>query len=93
MDDGIASWHSAGPNGFQTILVEPVFTDKFDFVRASYDSVSGPIAVRWDKTEDGFTLKVKTPVAAEIRSLPGRTEQVNAGMHEFRIGVGQSILA
>jgi len=71
-----------GSNGFQTLEVEPVFTDKFDFVRASYDSVSGPIAVRWDKTDDGFTLKVETPVPAEIR-LPDCVENVDAGAHEF----------
>lgn len=81
-----------GSNGFQTVLVEPVFTDKFEFVRASYDSVSGPIAVRWDKTEDGFTLKVDTQVPAEIR-LPDCVENVEAGIHEFRIGAGQSVFA
>ena len=75
-----------GSTGFQTVLIEPVFTEKFDFVRASYDSVSGPISVRWDKSEDGFTLKVETPVTTEIR-LPDRTEQVNAGIHEFSIGI------
>jgi len=81
-----------GSNGFETVLVEPVFTDKFDFVRASYDSVSGPIAVRWDRTDDGFTLKVETPVSAEIR-LPDCVENVDAGMHEFCVGAGQSVFA
>ncbi|MBT3194573.1 MAG: family 78 glycoside hydrolase catalytic domain [Verrucomicrobia bacterium] len=71
-----------GSNGFETVLIEPAFTDRLDYVRASYDSVSGTIAVGWAKTEDGVILKVDTPVAAEIR-LPDRTENVDAGTHEF----------
>lgn len=73
-----------GSNGFETVRVEPVFTERLGFVRASYDSISGTIAVEWERTDNGFTLKVDTPVPAEI-CLPGRTEKVDAGLHEFSI--------
>ncbi|MBK1876033.1 alpha-L-rhamnosidase [Pelagicoccus mobilis] len=75
-------------NGFKTVTVEPIFTGKFDFVRASYDSISGKISVAWEKTDDGFTLKVETAVPAEIR-LPDRMENVDAGLHEFRVSSEQ----
>ena len=71
-------------DGFQKLLVEPIFTDKLDFVRASYDSVSGKVSVGWEKTGDQFTLKVDTAVPAEIR-LPDRTENVDKGTHDFRV--------
>lgn len=73
-----------GSNGFETVRVEPVFTERLGFVRASYDSISGTIAVEWERADNGFTLKVDTPVPTEI-CLPGRTEKVEAGLHEFSI--------
>jgi len=46
--------------GFKRILVRPI-PDGLDFVRASYNSVRGRIAIEWQKKGDKFHLKVTIP--------------------------------
>lgn len=46
--------------GFKRILVRPI-PDGLDFVRASYNSVRGRIAIEWQKKGDKFYLKVTIP--------------------------------
>lgn len=73
-----------GAPGFQTLEIEPCFTDKLDFVKASYDSVQGRIFSHWKKIEDGFEFELETPVAAEVR-LPAGVQQVEKGTHCFKV--------
>lgn len=72
-----------GSPGFQTARIEPCFTDQLDFVKASYDSIQGRIAVEWRKTENGFELELETPVPAEV-GLPGGVQLVGKGKHVFK---------
>jgi len=57
--------------GFQTVEIAPCFTNRLDFVKASYDSIQGRIAVEWRKTGAGYSLDLETPVSAEIRVSGG----------------------
>ncbi len=83
MFESLAGIRPAAP-GFQTLEVEPCFTDKLDFVKASYDSVQGRISNHWKKTETGFELTVETPVPARV-ILPDGVHEVEAGTHTFNI--------
>jgi alpha-L-rhamnosidase len=50
----------AGP-GFKKILIQPHPVGDLTWVEASYDSIRGPIAVRWDHREGRLALKVTIP--------------------------------
>ncbi len=50
----------AGP-GFQKILIHPTPVGDLTWVEASYDSIHGPIAVRWERAGERFTLKTTIP--------------------------------
>jgi alpha-L-rhamnosidase len=82
MFESLAGFRPAEP-GFKRIIVEPCFTQKLDFVKASYDSIEGRIAVTWRKTAEGFFLELETPVAAEVR-LPSGNRRVEKGTHTFK---------
>jgi alpha-L-rhamnosidase len=82
MFESLAGIRPAEP-GFKRILVEPCFTEKLDFVKASYDSIQGRIAVVWRKTAEGFFLCLETPVPAEVR-LPSGIQCVEKGTHTFK---------
>ena len=73
-----------GAPGFLALEVEPCLTERFDYVKASYDSVHGRISIHWKQTADGFEVELETPVPANIR-LPELTETVVAGRHVFNV--------
>jgi len=56
---GVAS-DPAGP-GFKKILIRPEPVGDLTWVEAGYDSIRGPIAVRWDRGDGRFALKVTIP--------------------------------
>jgi alpha-L-rhamnosidase len=82
MFESLAGFRPAEP-GFARIIVEPCFTAKLDFVKASYESIRGRISVIWRKTNDGFFLYLETPVDAEVR-LPSGIQCVGKGTHSFK---------
>ena len=82
MFESLAGFRPAEP-GFKRIIVEPCFTAKLDFVKASYDSIQGRIAIEWRKTAEGFFLHLETPVPAEVR-LPSGNQRVEKGTHSFK---------
>lgn len=47
--------------GFRHVRIRPNPVEGLDWVKARYDSVRGPIAVRWEQAEDRFTLSVGIP--------------------------------
>ena len=73
-----------GSTGFQTLEVEPCLTDKLDFVKASYESVQGPVSIHWKKEGQGYEVELSVPVPATVR-LPFLTEKVEAGRHLFKV--------
>ncbi|VGO11461.1 hypothetical protein PDESU_00005 [Pontiella desulfatans] len=73
-----------GAPGFQTLEVAPCLTDRFDFVKASFDSLQGRVSIHWKKADAGFEIELETPVPATAR-LPFLTERVPAGRHLFKV--------
>ncbi|HNV02421.1 MAG TPA: family 78 glycoside hydrolase catalytic domain [Vicinamibacterales bacterium] len=47
--------------GFKHIVVRPQPVPGLDWVEASYESIRGPIAVRWEQAPGAFTLRVAIP--------------------------------
>lgn len=72
----------AGSPGFQTVDVAPGLTDRFDFVKASYESAQGRISIHWKKTDQGFKIELETPVKTTVRFSSG-IQIVNKGIHNF----------
>jgi hypothetical protein len=85
MFESLAGFRPAEP-GFKRIIVEPCFTDKLDFVKASYDSIQGRISVEWRKTGAGYSLELETPVPAEVRLRSG-IQHAGKGTHSFEVDV------
>jgi alpha-L-rhamnosidase len=83
MFESLAGIKPASP-GFQTLEIAPCFTDKLDFVKASYDSVQGKISSHWKKVSKGWNLEIETPVPACVK-LPGGMHQVEKGIHRFEV--------
>jgi len=74
--------------GFVTIRIEPRFDDSLGFVEASYDSIRGPIATRWERAGGEIRLKVEIPANGDAEIvLPTGVELVGSGTHEFVIPV------
>lgn len=75
--------------GFKHILIQPHPVDALTWVEASYESVHGPIAVRWDRRDGKFFLKVSIPANTTATvTLPSRSGQpvvreIESGRHEF----------
>jgi len=47
--------------GFKNIIIQPQPVGDLTWAAATYESIRGPIAVRWDRRDDSFTLKVSIP--------------------------------
>ncbi|MHC4199007.1 MAG: family 78 glycoside hydrolase catalytic domain, partial [Planctomycetota bacterium] len=70
----VAGLALAGP-GYRAIEVRPKVTDRLEWATASIDTVRGPAAVEWKKTDDGLIMKVAIPVGATATvsiPTPGR---------------------
>ena len=71
----VAGIDTDGP-GFKRIIIHPDIVEPnlgFNWVKASYDSVRGPIASRWKLTGDRFELKVSIPAnASAIVFIPAK---------------------
>jgi alpha-L-rhamnosidase len=47
--------------GFKHVIIRPQPVKGLDWVEAAYDSIRGPIAGRWDRAAERFTLRVTVP--------------------------------
>ena len=67
--------------GFAGAIIEPRPVDGLDWVEATYKSVRGPVAVRWERSGDAFRLKVTVPPnsTAEVRVPARRDTDVHEG--------------
>lgn len=80
-----------GSPGFQTLEIEPCFTDKLDYVKASYESVQGFVSSHWNLLHKGtdsgsnvWKMELETPVPAKV-ILPDGIHEVEKGTHTFEI--------
>ncbi len=85
MFESLAGIKPASP-AFQTLEIAPCFTDKLDFVKASYDSVQGKISSHWKKVSKGWTLEIETPVPAKV-ILPSGTQHIEKGTYQFKVNI------
>lgn len=71
--------------GYRRVRVQPVPGEGIDWVRATYESRVGPIAVEWRTAEGAFTLDVTIPdgVPADVVLPDGTTHEVTGGTHTF----------
>ncbi|QHI69146.1 alpha-L-rhamnosidase [Tichowtungia aerotolerans] len=83
MFESLVGIRPASP-GFQTLEIKPCLTDRFDFVKGSYDSVQGRISSHWKKTSAGWIVEVETPVPAEV-VLPTGTYRIEKGIYTFEV--------
>ena len=72
--------------GFDVIHIRPLFDPKLDWVKASYDSVHGPIKVDWKKSAAGHQVSVVVPpnTTAEVQ-FADEIVKVGSGSHEFTV--------
>ena len=70
--------------GFNQIQIKPLFDPKLDWVKASYDSVHGPVKVSWKKSGTGHLVGVDVPpnTTAAVWLL-GEKTTIGSGHHEF----------
>lgn len=70
--------------GFDNIIIRPLLDPKLDWVKASYDSVHGPIKVSWKKSGNGHSLSVDIPANTKATIyFKGSSVQVGSGHHEM----------
>ncbi|GGM62121.1 alpha-L-rhamnosidase [Microbacterium saperdae] len=72
--------------GFRRLRIAPQFTDRFDHVRASYESVRGLIEVGWTRDESGYHLDVVLPPGSSADViLPNQSHHGVAGRTNFTV--------
>ena len=74
-----------GSPGARHIVIQPEPAGDVSWVKATWESVRGPVQVHW-RIEDGslrLTLEIPPGMTADVR-LPGaQTTMVGSGRHEF----------
>ena len=59
--------------GFKRFVIRPQPVPGLGWVEAAYESIRGPIVVRWDRTADRFTLRITVPAnTAATVHVPAR---------------------
>jgi alpha-L-rhamnosidase len=53
--------------GFREIELSPVFTDKLDYVKASYNSISGLIRSEWSREDNSIKWDFTVPANTSAR--------------------------
>lgn len=73
--------------GYKKIVIKPYITDKLDWAKVSYESISGKIAVSWKRDGKNVKLDVEIPegTTAEIY-VPGKdkAEKVGGGKYSYK---------
>ena len=60
--------------------ISPVYTEGLSYAEAYYVATAGKLAVRWDKTEKGFVIKVSVPENMRVKlSFQGKEQMLTAG--------------
>ncbi len=73
--------------GYDKVVIEPDVDSELAWVRGHYDSVRGRIAVEWEKTEEGISVRVEIPVnvVATVRLGDGVEKTVGSGCYEWKM--------
>jgi hypothetical protein len=79
----------AAEPGFKNIIIRPQPVGDLAWVEATYESIRGPIAVRWDRAGEKFTLKVTIPAnttaTVHVPGIPvaSAINRIGSGSHTF----------
>lgn len=74
--------------GFETVSIKPFLKSGLTTLDISYQSVKGPISVKWNI--EGTTAKVEltTPVSAEVQLTPdAEVQHLSEGTHHFEVSI------
>lgn len=73
--------------GFRRIRMRPEFVPELGFVRASYDSMAGPVRSEWERRGGTYEWSIQVPAnCSAVIDLPGTPERmVGAGRHRFTV--------
>ncbi|MEJ7840104.1 MAG: alpha-L-rhamnosidase C-terminal domain-containing protein, partial [Thermomicrobiales bacterium] len=75
---------SSESTGFEQIRIEPRIDPSLTFAEATYDSIRGRIATRWDHDGDQIRLRVEIPANCTAEVVLGSTvHTVASGTHEL----------
>ncbi|NKD28208.1 family 78 glycoside hydrolase catalytic domain [Enterococcus casseliflavus] len=79
--------------GYQKIMIKPEFIQGITWVKASYDSIYGEIAVHWTCEKQQITLDVTIPVGttAEIHLPEKDVVEVGSGVYHFNYATTVSL--
>ena len=71
---------------YEKVLIQPIFTDRLEYVEASYESVRGTIASSWRTIESGFEVSIELPpgVTGELVMPDGR-QKITSGKSIFTV--------
>ncbi len=74
MFENIGSIRMGAP-GYKKVIIKPAIPDQLDWVKVSYDSPQGKIAVHWEKQGSKIKLKLEVPDGADPTvHVPGAEE-------------------
>jgi len=71
--------------GFARFFVEPRSAPGLDWLRASYESLRGPISIEWTRSASSLKLKLEVPPNSQaLVTLPGaQPRQLGPGSHSL----------
>ncbi|BET68883.1 glycoside hydrolase family 78 protein [Opitutales bacterium ASA1] len=89
--------------GFGTIAIRPQPVPGLDWVEARYESIRGPIEVRWDQSEARFLLRVRVPAnttaevhlpaaAGSVLTESGSPLESSPGVAEVTVDAGVAVV-
>jgi alpha-L-rhamnosidase len=73
---------------YEKVLIQPILTNRFEYVEASYESVRGKIASAWRRIESGFEVTIELPpgVTGEL-VLPNGRQAISPGQRVFTVSI------
>jgi len=72
--------------GYRRFRVRPVVGGGLTWAECAHESPLGTIAIRWEKKEEAFSLRVEAPAETfcDVILPDGRTVSVGGGVHDFQ---------
>ena len=72
--------------GYRRFRIKPVVGGGLSWAECTHESPFGTIAIRWEKKEDVFSLRVEAPAetVCDVILPDGRTVSVGGGVHDFQ---------
>lgn len=77
-------------NGYQKFNIAPKPVGDLKYVKASYETLYGTIAVHWIREKNVFTLNISVPVnTVAVVALPGeeKPREVQSGKYQFTVNI------